>query len=567
MSPLKLLLSSKTHRSLHGLLKDSSQLNSAMVFENIQALVLGASPKDFDLIVIDVDHDQHYHIEDLRELFPKLPVILCCEKKEKIEGVGKKKLEKFDDIIFSSDLSVNALEQILFLIHSKHLSHQQQKGLKLKLSKIKSAKRERDGNIVLQQNALLKLAKIKFKQEILDQSFEQIGLITLDTLGIERFSIWIMDNHLEQLKCECYVTSEGYHSGDDITELYREDFEDYFEQLENGHLMSMDNGLMDPDIYAQDNSSCLAVIEAPLFEDGVVYGMIRFEEMSESRTWQIEELSFADAVSDMVTMAIDQWELHRIEVDHRRREAELTNKLQESNVELQQFTSIVSHDLQDPLYKIDAFGELLKEVCENIKDEKAEFYIQKILEASGRMRHLILDLLEFSRVESQGHSFEEINLNEVLKTTLVDLEVRIAQTHAKISSSNLPVVNADRTQVEQLFRNILGNALKFCKSGISPEIKINHEIKPQRAIHLLVFEDNGIGIENEDQKKIFGVFQRLYTSREYEGTGMGLAIVQKIAKRHGWKVSAHGELGQGTKFEVEIPIRAQNDGKSEKLLG
>jgi signal transduction histidine kinase len=527
-----------------------------MVFENIEVLVLGAAPKDFDLILIDLEHDQHFHIEDLRELFPKLPVVLCCENIQQTENIGKRKLDKFDEKIFTGDLSVNALEQMLVLIHSKHQSMLQQKGLKLRLSKMQAANRERDGNIVLQQNALLKLAKIKFKQEILDQSFEQIGLITLETLGIEKFSIWIMDNHLEQLKCECYITSQGYHGGEDVAALHRDDLDDYFEQLEKGHLISMDSGLMDPDIYGKDKSTCLAVIEAPLFEDGVVYGMIRFEELNEPRTWQVEELSFADAVSDMVTMAIDQWELHRIEEDHRRRENELARQLQESNVELQQFSSIVSHDLQDPLYKIDAFGELLNEICVDLEDEKAEFYIQKILNASKRMRHLILDLLAFSRVESQGHSFEEIDLNDVFKTTMVDLEIRIVETQAKITSSNLPKVKADRTQVEQLFRNILGNSLKFSKSDVKPEIKISHEIKPQKAIHLIVFEDNGIGIEDEDEQKIFGVFQRLYASKDYEGTGMGLAIVQKIAKRHGWKVSAHGALGQGTKFEVEIPIHA-----------
>lgn len=556
MPSLNLLLSSRTQRLLKGLLEESTQLRSAMVFENIEALVLGAGPKDFDIILIDMEHDQHFHIEDLRELYPKLPVVLCCEHNKQLDTISKKKQEKFDEIIYSKDLSVNALEQMMKLIHSKHQSILQQRGLKMKLSKIQAANRERDGNIVLQQNALLKLAKIKFKQEILDQSFEQIGLITLETLGIEKFSIWIMDNHLEQLKCECYVTSEGYHSGDDIGVLHRDDLEDYFEQLESGHLISMDSGLMDPDIYGNSNPVCLAVIEAPLFEDGVVYGMIRFEELNEVRTWQVEELSFADAVSDMVTMAIDQWELHRIEQDHRRREADLTRQLKESNVELQQFSSIVSHDLQDPLYKIDAFGELLNEICVNIEDEKAQFYIQRILNASNRMRHLILDLLAFSRVESQGHSFEAIDLNQVLKTTLMDLEIRISETQAVVTCDNLPMVQADRTQAEQLFRNILGNALKFCKPDVKPQIKISHQMKPQKAIHLITIEDNGIGIEDEDEQKIFGVFQRLYSSDQYEGTGMGLAIVQKIAKRHGWKVSAHGELGLGTKFEVEIPIQA-----------
>jgi len=198
---------------------------------------------------------------------------------------------------------------------------------------------------------------------------------------------------------------------------------------------------------------------------------------------------------------------------------------------------------------------LLEEHSKTIRDENVSFYIDRIRNAAKRMRCLIQDILAFSRVQSQGKSFEPVDLNQVCKNVLNDLEVRIQQTQAKIFVDNLPVVLADVTQIEQLFRNILSNALKFSKPEVAPEIKVAFHQDMDKKTQTLYFEDNGIGIEPEDESKIFGVFQRLCHAQEFEGSGIGLAIVQRIVERHGWSVSASGALGCGTTFKIEMPIK------------
>jgi len=226
--------------------------------------------------------------------------------------------------------------------------------------------------------------------------------------------------------------------------------------------------------------------------------------------------------------------------------------LARSNAELEEFAYVASHDLQEPLRKILAFGDRLKATCAEGLPGQGPDYMERMLNAARRMQTLIDDLLTFSRVTTQARPHVSVDLNEVLGEVLSDLEVRIEQSEAQVEVSALPTVQADPTQMRQLFQNLVGNALKFRRREVSPRIRIRAE--SVGAMSRISVEDNGIGFEEKYAERIFGIFQRLHGRGEYEGTGIGLAVCQKIAKRHGGEIVARGAPGRGATFIVSLPI-------------
>jgi len=231
--------------------------------------------------------------------------------------------------------------------------------------------------------------------------------------------------------------------------------------------------------------------------------------------------------------------------------------LARSNAALEEFAYVASHDLQEPLRKILAFGDRLKAMCaENLTDQGRD-YMERMLNASRRMQTLINDLLTFSRVTTQAHSHVAVDLNEVLREVLSDLEVAVEQAGAHVEVGSLPTLQADPTQMRQLFQNLIGNALKFRRAEESPRIRIQGE--SDEAMHRITVEDNGIGFEEKYAERIFGIFQRLHGRGEYEGTGIGLAVCQKIVRRHGGEISAKGKPGRGATFIVSLPIECRGN--------
>ncbi len=236
-------------------------------------------------------------------------------------------------------------------------------------------------------------------------------------------------------------------------------------------------------------------------------------------------------------------------------EEELQKKASElirSNTELEQFAYIVSHDLQEPLRKILAFGDRLKKVCPENLSEQGMDYLGRMQNAASRMQGLINDLLSYSRVTTKAQTFEKVDLAEVCREVLSDLETRIMQSNARVEYKDLPVIEADPVQMRQLFQNLLGNALKFHREGIAPAVRIY--TLPKNGSVEIVFEDNGIGIADEYQERIFGVFERLHGRNEYQGSGIGLAICKKIVQRHNGVIKIQSQIGKGTKFIVTLPF-------------
>jgi PAS domain S-box-containing protein len=233
---------------------------------------------------------------------------------------------------------------------------------------------------------------------------------------------------------------------------------------------------------------------------------------------------------------------------------QITNtELQRSNQELQDFAYVASHDLQEPLRKIQAFGNLLEEEYGSVLGE-GKMYLNRMRDAASRMRNLINDLLTFSRVTTKAQPFSPVDLTAVLQDVLGDLEPRLQASQGTIQVGDLPTIEADPQQMYQVFQNLLSNALKFHKPDVPPEVKVYAEISSSEQRCQLFVEDNGIGFDEKYLDRIFTVFQRLHGKGKYEGTGVGLAVVRKIVERHGGSVTAKTSNGNGATFIVTLPF-------------
>lgn len=244
-----------------------------------------------------------------------------------------------------------------------------------------------------------------------------------------------------------------------------------------------------------------------------------------------------------------------------RQELEVANrKLKKSNEELEQFAYVASHDLQDPLRKIQAFGDILVEDHASELSEKARENVASIQRSARRMSELINDLLEYSRVGRSRNEFVNVCLNDTVKDVLFDLAERVSRMGAKVEAGELPVIMADSVQMRQLFQNLIGNALTYVGRGVVPHVKIRAECQDGLArIHV---SDNGIGISSEYFTRIFQPFRRLHKKDDYEGTGIGLAICEKISERHGGRILVDSVLGQGSTFTVVLPLAGTEQGVS-----
>jgi len=235
-------------------------------------------------------------------------------------------------------------------------------------------------------------------------------------------------------------------------------------------------------------------------------------------------------------------------------------ELQRSNTELEQFAYVASHDLQEPLRKIIAFGDRLDAKHSEGLGEQGRDCVERMRDAARRMRGLIGDLLAYSRVTTKAQPFEPVDLSAIAQGVLSDLEVRIQQTGGRVEVGALPTIDADPAQMRQLLQNLIGNALKFHREGVAPVVKVfSRPVEgpeaPDDPRHRITVEDNGLGFDPKHLDRIFGVFQRLHGRSEFEGTGIGLAICRRVAERHGGTITADSTPGQGARFIVTLPTR------------
>jgi light-regulated signal transduction histidine kinase (bacteriophytochrome) len=228
------------------------------------------------------------------------------------------------------------------------------------------------------------------------------------------------------------------------------------------------------------------------------------------------------------------------------------SELSRSNAELEQFASIASHDLQEPLRKVQTFAAQISATESQNLSEQGQDFLRRMSDAAARMRNLIDDLLVFSRVSTQGHPFTAVNLGHVISQVLMDLEVSVEETGARLTVGLMPTIEADPLQMRQLFQNLLGNALKFRRPDVIPELRVEAQVIDHVA-HFTV-SDNGIGFDEQYATRIFRAFERLHGARAYPGTGIGLALCRKIVERHHGTITAAGEVGHGATFTVRLPV-------------
>lgn len=235
----------------------------------------------------------------------------------------------------------------------------------------------------------------------------------------------------------------------------------------------------------------------------------------------------------------------------------LIEELKRSNEELEQFAYASSHDLQEPLRNIASFTQLLEKRYKGKFDSDADEFIEYIIDASIRMKQQIDDLLEYSCVTTAGKEFEQVNTDFVLNQAINNLKNSIDENNAKITHKPLPKVLADSDQLRRVFQNIVGNAIKYRKHDEHPKIHISAYKESNE--YVFSVSDKGIGIDKQYLDRIFRIFQRLHTLDEYQGTGVGLAVVKKVIERHGGRTWVESELDKGSTFYFTIPIKSEKE--------
>jgi len=272
-----------------------------------------------------------------------------------------------------------------------------------------------------------------------------------------------------------------------------------------------------------------------------------------------------------ITLVVNYYQM-RTELDRRERnerqllsyelslQAKIT-ELERSNQDLLRFAYVASHDLQEPLRKIQTFATMLTGSLAGEVSDSARSYLVRIERAAHRSSTLVQDLLTYSRMSNRAEAFQPVNLQQVVEEVREELELSIAESQASILTSNLPSLEAMPGQMLHLFRNLVSNSLKYRRPNIAPEIRIEAEVlantESREAVYRIEIIDNGLGFEDKHAEQIFEPFKRLHANTDCQGTGIGLAICKRVVLRHGGTISASSTPGQGTCIRILLPQRQQ----------
>ncbi len=407
---------------------------------------------------------------------------------------------------------------------------------------------------------LISEVTLKIRQSLhLDEILQTTATEVLNLLQADRVLIFRLGNNgYGQIVVEAIVP--------DCTSVLQQNISDdcfgaeYLNKHSQGRIYTISN------IEKADIKPCLvkfmqsfgvkAKLVVPIVLKQELWGLTIVHQCSKPREWTNFEIEVLQQITNQIGIAIAQAQLLEDE-SHQRQE------LARSNAQLQEFAYIASHDLQEPLRKIQDFGNRLQEKFGETLGDRGRDYLERMHNAAERMQALINDLLTLSQITTKAQPFALVNLNQVTHEVLSDLELAITQAGGRVEVGNLPTIAADPLQIRQLIQNLISNALKFHRAGVKPVVKVNSrtiELEQARVEKLAVklcqitIEDNGIGFDEKYLDRIFNVFQRLHGRSEYEGTGMGLAICRKVVERHGGSITATSTPEQGATFIITLPV-------------
>ena len=350
----------------------------------------------------------------------------------------------------------------------------------------------------------------------------------------------------------------------DLGEIYEEEDDvEFFEIMRAGrhdvsHIDDLDLTQAEREHMQQYRSKSILYI--PLRVKDQLIGYAELWESRRRREFTAEEITLCHDLMQQAAIAIENarlFEQAQREIAERvQAEAALERyaaELERSNQELERFAYVASHDLQEPLRTVTSYVQLLQLHYKGQLDSDADEFIGFAVEGAARMRALIKDMLDYSRVDTDGAAFQPADCQPVLERVLANLQTAIEESGATVTHDPMPTVMADATQLEQLFQNLIGNAIKF-QGDRPPTIHIGAERHGDRSAWLFSVRDNGIGIEIEYAERVFHLFQRLHTRDKYDGTGIGLAMCKRIVERHGGQIWVESEPGQGSTFYFTLPV-------------
>ncbi len=292
---------------------------------------------------------------------------------------------------------------------------------------------------------------------------------------------------------------------------------------------------------------------AELYEDVVQTGEpVRFERelVTQKRVLECYAFPVGDETEDLVgVLFTDVTE----RVNRERQLEELVERLEASNERLEQFAYAASHDLQEPLRMVSSYLQLIERRYGDQFDEDGEEFLQFAVDGANRMREMIDGLLAYSRIETEGNPLEPVNLNLTLEDVLDDLQLRLVESNAEITVDEMPTVEGDSGQLRQVFQNLLDNAIEYSGDD-PPRVHVSAEKQSvDRDEHMISVSDEGIGIDPRYSDQVFEVFESIHGQNEYGGTGIGLAICERIVERHGGEIWVESESGKGSTFSFTLP--------------
>jgi signal transduction histidine kinase len=416
---------------------------------------------------------------------------------------------------------------------------------------MKTSQNSSDNNFLLKKN--FEIVSIFLEYSNWTLALNQVFALVGEHVHVDR--IYYFENHRDSITGEELISQrfewvkngiEPMIDNPDLQNLPIEIVADFMLTLQNNQpfkaiVREMPDGNTKEILSSQD---ILSILVLPIWIEGKVYGLIGFDDCTSERGWGEEELNFLQSTTSNLSTAISRRNA-MLEVEKKAKELERINQ------ELEQFAYVASHDLQEPLRMISEFLKLFEKKYAEVVDEKGKTYIRYAVDGSIRMKKIILDLLEFSRVGKNINAMEEVDIERLFDDLKLLYINKIEASKAEINLINPIKLLTWKSPLEQVLMNLLDNALKYAKPDFSPKIEL--QIEEQENQWLFHFTDHGIGIDPQYFNRIFVIFQRLHTKEEYEGSGMGLAITKKIIENMGGQIWVESEPKAWTTFHFSLP--------------